>query len=249
MILVGTSGFSYEDWRGNFYPESLPKTEFLSFYSQHFNACEINYTYYAMPAARTMESLVRKSAGAVTFVVKAHRSMTHEGTADDAALAGFDAALEPLRAAGVLGGLLLQFPWSFRPKAQSRQHVERLAQRLKGNDLIVELRNAEWIEPPTFQWLRDLGLGFCCVDEPKLKGLVPPTAEATSNVGYVRFHGRNARKWWKHERPEERYDYLYKKAQLSEWVPKIKKLESKTDRTLVFTNNHYEAKAVQNAKM
>jgi len=249
LILVGTSGFSYDDWKGRFYPAELGKKDFLAYYSEHFETCEINYTYYAMPSAKTMNSLANKSRGKVTFIVKAHKSMTHEGSADRAALEGFDRALDPLRDAGVLGGILLQFPWGFKPGQQSRERVAGLADVLRNNDLVVELRNSDWITDSTFEWLKGLQLGFCCVDEPRLKGLVPPVSPATSNIGYVRFHGRNARKWWKHDKPEERYDYLYKEAQLQEWVPKIKKLEKETDRTFVFFNNHYESKAVSNAEM
>ena len=57
---------------------------------------------------------------------------------------------------------------------------------------MIEFRNSAWVNDDTFRLLRELDLGFCSVDEPRLKGLMPPTAEATSRIGYVRFHGRNA---------------------------------------------------------
>ncbi len=89
--------------------------------------------------------------------------------------------------------------------------------------------------------------GFCCVDEPQLKGLVPPVAVATSDTGYVRFHGRNQDTWWEHETPAERYDYLYPEEELLEWIPKIHALEKVTKKVYVFTNNHPNGNAVQNA--
>jgi uncharacterized protein YecE (DUF72 family) len=87
-------------------------------------------------------------------------------------------------------------------------------------------------------------MGFCCVDEPRLRNLMPPVAEVTSNVGYVRFHGRNAAKWWRHEHAYERYDYTYSPEELSEWVPRIKDLDAGAEKTFVFANNHWQAQAV-----
>ena len=79
---------------------------------------------------------------------------------------------------------------------------------------------------------------FVCVDEPSFKGLVPPIVRATSTTGYVRFHGRNYQKWWHHDKPEERYDYLYSEDELEEWIPRLLRLESHTDKTYVSMNNH-----------
>jgi len=94
-----------------------------------------------------------------------------------------------------------------------------------------------------------LSIGYCCVDEPRLKGLMPPLAVLTSNIGYVRFHGRNSEKWWKHEQAFERYNYLYSPEELSEWVGKIKALAEKSDKTFVIFNNHYQGQATLNARM
>jgi len=95
-----------------------------------------------------------------------------------------------------------------------------------------------------FDWLHQLDLGFCCVDEPPLPNLLPPIAEATSDIGYVRFHGRNSAKWWQHEHAYERYDYSYTPQELGEWVPRIRKLDSMVERTFVFANNHWRGQAV-----
>jgi len=115
---------------------------------------------------------------------------------------------------------------------------------LEGLPLVIEFRNAQWLRSDVFDWLRHHNLGFCCVDEPQLPNLLPPLAEATSNTSYVRFHGRNSAKWWQHEQAYERYDYSYSPSELSEWLPKIHKLDSVAEKTFVFANNHWRGQAV-----
>jgi uncharacterized protein YecE (DUF72 family) len=114
--------------------------------------------------------------------------------------------------------------------------------------VVMEFRNREWISPQIFDLLRELRLGFCCVDQPHLKGLIPPIAEVTGPVAYVRFHGRNAAKWWQHEESWERYDYTYTTEELSEWVPKIKSLNEQAEMTFAFANNHWQGQAVDTAR-
>ena len=148
----------------------------------------------------------------------------------------------------MLGCILAQFPWSFRRTPDNQEYLRRFRDALPEMPVVVEFRNAEWVDEATLDQLRGLGMGYCCVDEPRLKGLVPPVAAATSPVGYVRFHGRNAQKWWKHDEAWERYNYLYSAAELQEWVPKIGEVAQQTEKTYVFFNNHYEGKAGQNAR-
>lgn len=249
MIYVGTSGFSYDDWREHFYPAELNKNQFLTYYAQRLGALEINYTYYRKPTARTMAGLAEKSGGRLNFVVKLHGSMTHERTASPDDYRAFLDACTPLRDGDHLGALLAQFPYSFHYNEANRDYLKRLRDHMGDNDVIVEMRNARWVKQDTFALLKDLNFGWCNVDEPPLKGLLPPTSVATSDIGYVRFHGRNAQQWFEHEHAYERYNYLYTEAELTEWVPKIKMLEKLTKRTYAFTNNHFEAKAVTNALM
>ena len=78
MIFVGTSGFSYADWVGPFYPESLSQHDFLPFYCQHFRTCELNFTYYRLPTAQMLERMAAKAEGKLEFVLKANQAMTHE---------------------------------------------------------------------------------------------------------------------------------------------------------------------------
>ena len=247
MIAIGTSGFDYDDWRGAFYPAELPKTGFLEYYADHFKALELNFSYYRMPTARQLDSMVRRTAGKVTFAIKAHRSMTHERTAGEGDLDAFMEALAPLKAANVLGAVLAQFPQSFHQTEENRAYLKRLSGRL-GPPFVVELRLADWATPQLRDWLGRIGAGCCCVDEPDLPGLMPPVAEATAKPAYVRFHGRNAAKWYVHDRAEERYDYRYDDRELAAWVPKILELERKAGDVLVFFNNHFQGKAVDAAK-
>jgi len=249
MIFVGCSGYSYDDWRGAFYPPDLPKTKFLQFYAQHFNAVEVNYTYYRMPAARTLDAMAKNSGGKLQFAIKLHASMTHERTARVEDYRAFREACRPLAEQERLGALLAQFPYSFHDLPANRDYLRRLRDCLPEENLVLEMRNARWIKQSTFELLSELKYGWCNVDEPPLQGLLPPTAVATSETGYVRFHGRNAAKWFHHQRPEERYDYLYAEEELREWAPRLRTLRDRTQRTFVFTNNHFEAKAVKNALM
>ncbi len=247
MIEIGTSGFDYEDWRGFFYPESLPKTAWLAYYAEHFNALELNFSYYRMPTASSLASMIERTDGKVTFAVKAHKSMTHDRTAADRDFEAFNEALRPIREANRLGAVLAQFPNSFRQCEENRFYLKRLAECL-GKPLAVELRHEDWGTAPIVSWLEKNGIGFVSVDEPAIKGLMPPTALAAAPPSYVRFHGRNAKKWYTHDRPEERYDYRYAPSELKEWCGKIRLLEKKAGHVLVFFNNHFQGKAVEAAR-
>jgi uncharacterized protein YecE (DUF72 family) len=248
-LLIGTSGFSYDDWRGHFYPPELPKGEMLAFYARHFPTVEVNATYYRIPPPTTFVQMARKVPPDFSFVVKANREMTHAENLQPAPFAEFRHSLEPLLERGMLGCILAQFPWSFRRGDPQRDTLRRFRDLLPDLPLVVEFRNASWAQEEVAPFLQSLGMGFCCVDEPRLKGLMPPLAMATSPIGYVRFHGRNASKWWQHEQAYERYDYLYSEEELAPWAPKIQAIARETERTYVFFNNHYQGKAGQNARM
>ncbi|MCP4602515.1 MAG: DUF72 domain-containing protein [Proteobacteria bacterium] len=248
MITIGTSGFDYADWRGFFYPERLSRKTWLSYYAEQFAALELNFSYYCMPKPGQLASMIERTGGKVEFAIKAHRSMTHERTASDADYSEFLGAVKELRQADRLGSVLAQFPYSFRQNEQNRVYLSRLVERI-GSPLVLELRRSDWVTDPVLQWLERLGVGFCCVDEPHIKGLMPPDAIATASPAYVRFHGRNAAKWYEHDRAEERYDYRYNPSELKEWTLKIKKIEQKAGKVLVFFNNHFQAQAVDAAKI
>ena len=248
MIYVGTSGYSYDDWVGPYYPADLKKSEWLGFYAREFRATEINFTYYRMPDARTLERMAAKVPEGFLFTVKATQEMTHVREDTKGLFAQFREALRPLIEEGKFGCVLAQFPYSFHNTEENRAYLVAFRERMGDLPVVVEFRNRKWIRDEIFELLREHRLGFCCVDQPRLRNLIPPIAEVTGPVAYVRFHGRNARKWWRHEHAWERYDYTYSEEELQEWVPKIRYLDERAERTFAFANNHWQAQAVGTAR-
>jgi uncharacterized protein YecE (DUF72 family) len=244
MLYLGTSGFSYQDWVGVFYPEGLPQRDWLTFYSREFNACEINSTYYVIPSAAAVKTMCSRTGSGFLFAIKANQEMTHQREDSNAICKNFVRAVEPAAAAGKLGCILAQFPNSFDFNSGNWEYLAHLRGNLEGLPLVVEFRNARWLKVEVFQWLRQQDIGFCCVDEPQLPNLLPPLAESTGKIGYVRFHGRNKEKWWQPDHPYERYDYTYKPEELREWLPKIKKIADATRDTFLFANNHWRGQSV-----
>ncbi len=248
MIHIGTSGFSYDDWVGPYYPVDLAKKDWLSFYAREFKALEINFTYYRMPNAQTLAGMARKVPSDFLFTVKATQEMTHTRDADAGLVPQFISALQPLIDQGKFGAVLAQFPSSFHNTRENADYLKAFRERWGDLPLVVEFRNAQWLTEAAFTLLREQSLGFCCVDEPRLQGLLPPIAEATAPTAYARFHGRNAEKWWRHEQAYERYDYTYSQSELEEWIPKIKKLNETAEKVFVFANNHYRGQGIDTAR-
>ena len=248
MLRIGTSGFSYKDWVGPYYPQGLPKKDWLSFHSREFSTCEINYTYYRVPDPYTLAAMARKVPDDFLFTLKANKAMTHERQENQEVFRQFAEALSPWLEQSKLGCILAQFPSSFRVSAGNRDYLKLLRERLADLPVVVEFRHAGWVSPATFELLRELNLGFCCVDQPSFKSLMPPVAQLTSNVAYVRFHGRNYEKWWKHKEAWERYDYTYKIEELREWVPRIREMDGEAEIAFVFANNHWRGQAVDTAR-
>lgn len=253
---LGTSGFSFDDWKGPVYPERLPKPQWLIFYEQQlgFNSLEINYTYYQMPSHRTMEGLIRKTSPDFRFAIKTHRSLTHEMLQPDAsivdnpqAFAEFREGMRPLSESGKLGCVLAQFPFAFFNTPEARGYLETVIERLADLRLVVEFRNRSWATPQTFALLRERGVGWCAVDEPALPRLMPWVPEATSETGYARFHGRNAAQWFGTS-SADRYNYLYSPAELQELAERLKPLAAQANTLFVYFNNCHAGSAAKNAK-
>lgn len=244
MIYLGTSGFNYNDWIGNFYPKGMPRREWLNYYSREFNALELNSTFYALPKLSTLEAMLTKTGEGFLFSVKANQEMTHKRHKNREVFVAFKKMLEPFLSAGKMGCILAQFPYSFSLNRTNQDYLELFREWLIDLPIVIEFRNVGWLKPEVFYWLRHLNLGFCCVDEPRLPGLLPPVAEVTSDIAYVRFHGRNAAKWWQHKHAYERYDYTYSVTELKEWLPKIRKLERLSKKVFIFANNHWQGQAV-----
>jgi len=248
MILIGTSGYSFQDWKGHFYPENIKNHEMLDFYAKHFKTVEINSTYYRMPETLMFDRMLEKTPEDFEFVVKANKAMTHERGSNGSVFEAFEEGIRPLAEANRFSGILAQFPWSFRNNKSNRTYLAKFKDGIGDYPLIVEFRHNSWIIEPVFDFLRRLDISYCAVDEPKLKGLVPPVAVATNKLGYVRFHGRNEKSWWDGD-SSSRYDYLYTQQELFDWLPKIETVEETTDKTFVFFNNCHNGQAAINAQM
>ena len=246
--VIGTSGYSYEDWRGVFYPENLPKGKMLDFYVQHFKTVEINSSYYAIPHPAVFYQMTLKTPVDFEFVVKVHQSTTHERPKDDPALLKLLEAVKPMREAGKFAGFLAQFPYSFKNSPQSREYLKSINDQLQSLPLFVEFRNLTWDQPETYQFLQENQILYVNVDEPPLKGLLKPQEIVTGRLGYVRFHGRNSQEWWEGTN-QTRYNYLYSKTELDEWLIGLSRILKKTYKTYIFFNNHPQGKAIQNANM
>ena len=167
----------------------------------------------------------------------------------------FSEALEPLREQDKLGIILMQFPPYFVAGKANRDYIKHSAELLAPDRMAVEFRHASWVEPNelsgTLDLLASLGLSYVCVDEPRLEGptVLPPLAAATSDIAYVRFHGRNSATW--HARvgsAAERFKYLYSESELAEWVDPVRTLQSEADTTYLMFNNCYGDYAPKNAR-
>jgi uncharacterized protein YecE (DUF72 family) len=167
--------------------------------------------------------------------------------ADDAAVrAGFDV----LHESGKLGAVLLQFPFSFHRTTETFDYLATLLRRFSVYSLAVELRHASWNDPLLFALLREQRAAFCNIDQPIIGRSIEPSDQATSPIGYVRFHGRRYDTWFSDDPatpPHERYNYLYSPEELAPWTQRIRSIVEQTRKTFVVTNNHYLGKGVVNA--
>jgi len=194
--------------------------------------------------------MLEKSGHRVEFVIKAFKGLTHEITDQSIPeiLPQFKDPIAPFSQSNTLGAVLLQFPQSFHYTPSSRVYLESLIKGFSPMPVCVEFRQREWLRDSVYNALTKLNAGFVCVDEPPLRGLLPPVVVATSDIGYIRFHGRNRSKWYTGD-SKERYDYLYSEDELKVWLPKICKLSEQTEKMFIFFNNHKKAQAITNARM
>lgn len=216
----------------------------MSYYAQEFNALELNSTYYALPRKNVMQSLAVKTGEGFLFSVKANQDMTHNRQHNIEVFKTFLEVLKPLTEVGKMGCVLAQFPYSFHWNKSNSDYLARFRDYLPGVPLVCEFRNSGWLNDDNLNWMKLNNIGYCCVDEPQLPELLPPVAEVTSEIGYIRFHGRNAEKWWRHEQAWQRYDYSYSREELQEWLPSIDKINKTARNTFIFANNHWRGQAV-----
>jgi uncharacterized protein YecE (DUF72 family) len=272
-FLIGTCGYSYpgeppQGWSGVFYPKGRKKRlDELEFYASFFNTVEINSTFYRPATPAMAKAWVKKTPDDFKFSVKVWQKFTHptklgEGAGgplerwqrfDSTDVALFTEGIAPLADCGKLGVLLFQYPASFRREERA---VERLEQTLVGFDSyskIVELRHRSWSDQAneTHTLLARFNAGWAYIDEPKFPSSVKQELEARGEFAYLRLHGRNQQRWWKHRDAWERYDYLYQPDSIHRLGDRVKQLAAKSPATAfyIFFNNHARGQAVANALM
>ena len=232
----------------------------------------MNSSYYAIPTAEAAAAWARRTPDGFVFHVKAFGMMTrHPVKADQLPpdLRGevevdqrgrvdhpprelraevfdrFHAALEPLREAGKLGGILMQFPPYVVMKPASLEYIEWAQEQLGGDEMLVEFRHRSWLaddaKAETLAFLERRGATYVMVDAPRTeaKNLVPTVVGATSPTAYLRLHGRNAATWnHRGGSAAERFDYLYSTEELAEWSEPLRRLSTLSERAFVMFNNN-----------
>lgn len=252
MIRVGPAGWSYEDWDGIVYPfKKGSKFDPLAYLADFFDTIELNNTFYRSPTPQMGKSWAKRvqSNPRFKFTAKLYRNFTHERqalTGDDEA--AFKTGLMPLMETQRLGALLLQFPYSFHNNEKNRGYIQKLADQFKEYPLVLEIRHASWDRSSLYQFLRKNGVGFCNIDQPQVSYSISTTKKVTSNIGYLRLHGRNTKDWFREGAGRDaRYDYLYNEFELAELNEKIRQIAKEGQEVYVITNNHYRGKAICNA--
>ena len=268
QIRVGTAGWSYKDWDGILYPPEVTRKKIhpVEYMARFFDVIEINTSFYGHIRPELGQFWCRKAVAVnpnFLFTAKLHRSFTHSPLAvmeptSAASIRPNDKderlareGLESLASENMLGALLIQFPVSFKNTGLNREYLDELLRQFIEYPRVVEVRHESWNQPETLaQFLRH-NVGFCNIDQPVLGRSLAPTEHVTSNLGYVRLHGRNYEHWFESgsdtDSRDDRYNYLYKPAELEKWKDKIEIIAKKALSTFVIANNHYQAKAPVNA--
>jgi uncharacterized protein YecE (DUF72 family) len=255
-LRVGPAGWNYKDWEGVVYPAGGGRTfDPLAFLADYFDTIEINSSFYAPPRSSDAASWARRVENnpRFRFTAKVWQRLTHErGDATEESLRA-DAetvrrSMAPLAEAGVLGALLIQFPWSFRHTPENLEHLVRVFSMLAGFRLVLEVRHGSWNSEDVSAFLKEHRVGFCNVDQPVIGNSLRPSSHVTSPVGYFRLHGRNYENWFKEDAGRDaRYDYLYPKSEIREVARLIKAVTQTAEETYAITNNHFRGQALVNA--
>jgi uncharacterized protein YecE (DUF72 family) len=230
FIRVGTSGFSYKDWAGSFYPQFCPPADFLQVYANHFDTVEIDATFYRIPDRSTVLRWHKVTPEYFVFAAKFPKAVTHEGTAGERleTMRRFVAAMQPLE--NKQGPLLMQFPYSFKP--EQREMLQRLIEAVPEHlQVAVELRHKGWLEEASvLDLMRKRNMALTLIDHPWM----PRHSEMTADFGYVRLLG---------DRKKIQGDFSYVRDDREEdlrWWAELLDVQSKLGRTVyVYINNHY----------
>jgi uncharacterized protein YecE (DUF72 family) len=272
-VRVGTCSWADEALSKYWYPPGVKAGERLGWYATHFDTVEVDSTYYRLPVEEMVARWAERTPDGFVMHVKAFGVMTRHPVKaeqlppdlrDEAPLdekgrvdrpprefraeifRRFNEALEPLRAAGKLGGILFQFPPYVVFRDRSFEYLEWAKEQLGDDELLVEFRHASWLadenRQETLRFLERLGATHVIVDAPRIEGarnLVPTVLALTSPTLYVRFHGRNAGTWNKRGGgAQERFDHLYSEDELREWVDPLRELAGDTEQAFALMNTN-----------
>ena len=272
-VRIGTCSWADDALSKHWYPKGLAAGERLPYYAEHFDTVEVDSTYYRLPAEPMVERWAERTPEGFVMHVKAFGLMTRHPVKleslppdlrDDAptddrgrverpsrefrgeVFRRFLEALEPLRSAGKLGGILFQFPSYVVYKDRSLDYLQWAREQLGNDEMLVEFRHVSWLDDEhrdeTLRLLEELRATHVIVDAPRIEGAknVAPTVLAlTSPTAYVRFHGRNADTWNKRGgSASERFDYLYSDDELREWVGPLGELAEQAEQAYAFFNNN-----------
>jgi uncharacterized protein YecE (DUF72 family) len=235
--LIGTSGWSYKEWVGAFYPNS--GTNKLSFYTKIYRTAEVDSTFYSYPSKGLVLGWTRHSPPEFVFSVKLPRLLTHDKKLDlskgvEADLLRFLSLMNPLIASGKLGPVLIQLPPSYSYGADYEKLKGFLRAVPEDIRFAVEFRHPTWLREDVRSFLRERNVADVIVDEP----LLPPETAVTADFAYVRWHGHGSRPW---------YNYRYSENELAGWAPKVKEVASRVKSTFGYFNNHFRGFAVENS--
>ncbi len=254
QLYIGTAGWSYDDWVGSFYPFSQSKEfSWLKYYSRYFNMVEVNSTYYAYLAPHVVNSWLRQTENTddFLFTIKLHKDFTHIRQYGENQIKAVQQNLNILKKEERLGGLLLQFPYSFDFNDANVNYLRELIQKFDGYEKFVEVRHRSW------QNKKAKTITFCTIDQPQIGEAIEFQPIVGNNAAYIRFHGRNEDAWRKslnnfgkkqtYEEQSARYEYLYSHGELTEIDQKLKEIYDKVKKVFVVMNNHPHGDAVANA--
>jgi uncharacterized protein YecE (DUF72 family) len=246
----------------------------LRFYAEHFNTVEINTTFYGQPRAEVTRGWAERTPAGFDFSLKLYQKFTHPTMFREAALKtapgsegalldllarvtqsdidDFRSGIDPLASAGKVGALLAQFPPSFKDSPQTRDYLAQLLRAFAEYPIAVELRHRSWSDSigDTLSLLNAFGAAWVQIDEPKFRFSIRQNyLPNVTSFYYRRLHGRNAAQWWKHDKSEDRYNYLYSADELQEISETARAASELVKKSYLYTNNHFSSKSVVNAVM
>lgn len=233
---VGTSGYSYKDWKGTFYPENLPAGKWFEFYEKRFSTVELNVTFYRLPKRIAFVHWYKRSPEDFLFFVKGSRYITHLKRLKDPkpSLKKFFSVVSPLKEK--LAGVLWQFPSNFKEDAPRLEAFLEALAKYKVKRSVFEFRNETWLGDATQKLLKAYGAAYCHADWPPFYLTDPPPVVVP--FVYVRRHGVKGTK---------KYRSFYSDAVLKKDAQKIRRWLGEGREVFAYFNNDYEGHAIQNA--